>query len=154
MRGFDTQLRLAMASALLFTMSTLLEHVRAEEDDRISNDIVLADVRVSPVKPGGRAQIKFVLDNRSAERILFGGIMVTGARGSRIVASLGNGATTTLDSIPVAPGEVLSADGEAHWVEVDGLPSARSGMIEAKLRFGSTAVPISLSATCQSKPSS
>jgi hypothetical protein len=143
-----------MASALLFALSALLERVRAEEDYRITNDIVLAGVRVLPVKPGDRVQIRFVLENRSAERILFGGIMVTGARQSRIVASLGNGATTTLDSIPLAPGEVLSADGEALWVEVDGLPSARGGLIEAKLGFGTTAIPISLSVTSESNPSS
>jgi hypothetical protein len=143
-----------MASALLFALSALLGRVRAEEDYRITNDIVLAGVRVLPVKPGDRVQIRFVLENRSAERILFGGIMVTGARQSRIVASLGNGATTTLDSIPLAPGEVLSADGEALWVEVDGLPSARGGLIEAKLGFGTTAIPISLSVTSESNPSS
>jgi hypothetical protein len=154
MYQLGTRLRLAMASALLLAMSTLLERVRAEEDYRITNDVVLADVRVSSVRPGDEAQIRFVLENRSAERILFGGIMVTGARHSRIVASLVNGATTTLDSIPVAPGEVLSADGEALWIEVDGLPSARSGTIEAKVRFGTTFIPISLTVTRESKPAS
>jgi hypothetical protein len=143
-----------MTSALLFAMSALLERVSAKEDYRITNDIVLSGVHVSPVKPGDRVQIRFVLENRSAERILFGGIMVTGARQSRIVASLGNGATTTLDSIPLAPGEVLSADGEALWVEVDGLPSPRDGLVEAKLGFGTTAIPISLSVTSESNPAS
>jgi hypothetical protein len=29
-----------------------------------------------------------------------------------------------LDTIPVAPGEVLSMDGEVLWIEVDGLAGA------------------------------
>ncbi len=142
-----------MASALLLAMSMLSESVEAEEDYRITSDVVLTDVRVSPVKPSGRAEIMFVLENGSAERIRFGGIAVTGARRSRIVASLGNGATTTLDSVPVAPGEVLSADGEALWIEVDGLPSPPGGMIEATVKFGTAVIPFSLTVSRESKPS-
>ncbi|QRM34054.1 hypothetical protein [Microvirga sp. VF16] len=113
------------------------------------------DVRVSPAKEKRQTHITLVMENRSAERILFEGITVTAARRSRIVASLGNGATTTLDSIPVAPGEILSADGEALWVEVDGLVSlAPGGMIEATINFETIVIPISLTVNHDSKPSS
>jgi hypothetical protein len=143
-----------MASALLLAMSSPLEGVKAEEDYRITNDVVLTDVRISPVTSGDRAQIVFVLENRSAERILFAGITVSGARHSRIVASLGNGATTTLGSVPVAPGEILSADGEALWIEVDGMPALPGGMIEGTVNFGTAAIPFSLAVDRKSKSSS
>jgi len=155
MDRLERSLRSAMASALLLLAGSILsESVEAEEDYRITNDVVLTDVRVSPVKPSGRAEITFELENRSAERIRFGGITVTGARHSRIVASLGNGVTTTLDSVPVAPGEVLSADGEALWIEVDGLPSLPGGMIEATVNFGTAVIPVSLTVNRESKSSS
>src|SRR5687767_7898014 len=86
MDRFRSTLGPAMASALLLAMSSPLEGVKAEEDYRITNDVVLTDVRISPVESGDRAQIVFVLENRSAERILFAGITVSGARHSRIVA--------------------------------------------------------------------
>jgi hypothetical protein len=44
--------RLGIASALLLGTSTLSEGVKAQEDYRITNDVVLRGVRVSPVKPG------------------------------------------------------------------------------------------------------
>ncbi len=150
----EISLRSAMASVLLLAMSTLLESAKAEEDYPITNDVVLTDVRVAPAKSSDRAQVMFVLENRSAERILFGGMTVTGARRSRIVAALGNGATTALDSIPVAPGEVLSADGEALWIEVDGLPSPPGGMIKATVNFGTAVIPISLTVSRGCKSSS
>jgi hypothetical protein len=154
MDQLERSLRSALASALLLVVGTLSESVKAEEDYRFTNDVVLTDVRVSLVETSGRAQIVFVLENRSAERIRFGGIMVTGARHSRIVASLGNGATTTLDSVPVAPGEVVSADGEALWIEIDGLPSLPGGVIEATVNFETAVIPISLTVKRGSKPSS
>ena len=71
--------------------------------------------------------------------------MVADAGRSRIVASLGNGTTTTLDTIPVAPGEVLSMDGEALWIEVDGLAGGLpDGTIEATVNLGTAVIPISL----------
>lgn len=129
--------------------------VRAEEDYRITNEVVLSDVRVSPATTGGRTQITFVLENRSAERVSFGGITVADAGQSRIVASLGNGATTTLDSLPIAPGEVLSVDGEALWVEVDGLATdlRPGGTIEARVSFGTAVIPISLTVDHVNEPS-
>jgi hypothetical protein len=148
--------RLGVASALLLGTSTLSEGVKAEEDYRITNDVVLRGVRVSPVKPGSRAQITFLLENRSTERILFGGITVTDAQHSRIVASLGNGATTTLDSIPVASGDVLAVDGEALWIEVEGFakdPQA-GGTIKAAVHFGTAVIPVSLAVDRRSGPSS
>jgi hypothetical protein len=154
MNRLSRSLRLAIASALLLLIGTVPDSVKADEDYRITNDVVLAHVRVSPVKLGDGAKITFVLENQSAERILFGGITVTVARSSRIVASLGNGATTTLDSIPVAPGEVLSADGEALWIEVDGLTRLTSGgMIEATVSFGTAVIPISLTIGRKAGPS-
>jgi hypothetical protein len=154
MNRFMRTLQLVAASVLLLVTSPLSSGVRAEEEYRITNDVVLTNVRVSPAKTGGQAHITFVLENRSAERILFRGITVTDACRSRIVASLGNGATTTLDSIPVAPGGVVSADGEALWVEVNGLFSlASSGMIEATVSLGTTIIPISLTVNRESKPS-
>jgi hypothetical protein len=95
-----------------------------------------------------------VLANRSAERILFEGMTVTGARYSQIVASLGSEATTTLDSPPVALDEALSADGEALWIEVDGLPSLPGGVIEATVNLRTTVIPVSLTVNYESKPSS
>jgi len=129
--------------------------VRAEEDYRITNEVVLSDVRVSPAKTRGRTQITFLLENRSAERVSFGGITIADAGQSRIVASLGNGGTIILDSISVAPGEVLPVDGEALWIEVDELTKHLSpgDMTEATVNFGTAAVPISLTVDDVSKPS-
>lgn len=143
-----------MVSVLLLAMIILPASAEAETDYRIANNVVLRSVRITPVQPGDRTQITFVLENRGAERILFGGITVTDARHSRIVAAVGNGATTTLDSIPVAPGETLTVDGKVLWIEVDGPLGARDGTIEAKVRFGMTVIPIDLSATHVIKPSS
>ncbi|MBD2749103.1 hypothetical protein IC232_20660 [Microvirga sp. BT688] len=94
----------------------------------------------------GRVQITFLLENRSAETIVFAGIPVTQAQHSRIVASLGNGVTTALDTIPVAPGQVLPMDGEALWIEIEGLARAvqPGGTIEATVRFGTAVIPASL----------
>lgn len=146
MNRFWRSLRLVAASALSLAVGLLSKDVRAEEDYRVTNEVVLMDVRVSPAKGEDRAQIMFQLENRSAERISFGGMTVVDASRSRIVASLGNGATTTLDTIPVAPGEVLSMDGEVLWIEVDGLaggfPPDRT--IEATVNLGAAVVPISL----------
>lgn len=148
-------LRLVVVSALSLAAAVLSEGVRAEEDYRITNEVVLSDVHVSPARMGGRTQITFVLENRSAERVSFGGITIAGAGQSAIVASLGNGGTTILDSISVAPGEVLSVDGEALWIEVDGL--ARNlrpgGEIKAIVNFGAVVVPISLTVDDVGKPS-
>lgn len=115
-------LRLDVVSALSLATGILSEGVRAEEDSRTTNEVVLSDLRVSPAPTGGRAQFKFVLENRSVERVSFGGITIADAGQSSIVASLGNGSTIILDSISVAPGDVLSVDGEALWIEIDGLP--------------------------------
>jgi hypothetical protein len=154
MHHFRRSLQPVIVSALLLTVGTFVDGLRAEEDYRIIDDVFLTNVRVSPMKSDDQARITFVLGNRSAERILFGGIAITDARCSEMVASLGNGATTTLHSIPVAPGEVLSVDGEALWIEIDGLPVSPSGMIKATVRFGTAVIPISLSASRERKPSS
>jgi hypothetical protein len=116
MNRFRKSRRSLLALTLLFVTGPLAENARAMEDYRITDDVVLSDVRVLPAQVGRQARIAFVLDNRSTERVSFGGISVTDARQSRIVASLGSGATTTLSSIPVAPGEILSADGKALWM--------------------------------------
>lgn len=95
MSRFWKSLRLVAACAPSLAIGFLSEDVRAEEGYQVTNEVVLIDVRVSPAKGENRAQIMFQLENRSTERI-----------------SLGNGTTTTLDTIPVAPGEVLSMDRE------------------------------------------
>lgn len=143
------------ATAWLLVTGLLSGGVTAEDDYRITNEVVLSDVRVSPMKVRDRAQITFLLEDRSAEQISFGGIIVTDARHSRIVASIGNGATATLDSISVAPGDILSADGEALWIEVDGLVRdlLPVGTIEATVRFGPAIIPISLTVGRESEPS-
>jgi hypothetical protein len=146
MSRFWKSLRLVAASALSLSIGFLSRDLSAEEDYQITNEVVLIDVRVSPAKGENRAQIMFQLENRSTERISFGGITVADAGRSRIVASLGNGTTTTLDTIPVAPGEVLSMDGEVLWIEVDrlarGLPP--DGTIDATVSLGVAVIPISL----------
>ena len=146
MNWFWKSLRLVAASALSLAIGILSRDSRAEEDYQITNEVVLMDVRVSPAKGESRVQIMFQLENRSTERISFGGIAVADAYRSRIVASLGNGTTTTLDTIPVAPGEVLSMDGAALWIEVDGLAGALppGGTIEATVNLGTAGIPISL----------
>jgi len=138
--------RLVAASVLSLTIGILSQGVGAGEDYPITNEVVLMDVRVSPAKGENRAQIMFQLENRSTERISFGGITVADTWRSRIVASLGNGTTTILDTIPVAPGEVLSMDGEALWIEVDGLAGGLppDGTIEATVNLGTAVIPISL----------
>ncbi|MXQ10631.1 hypothetical protein [Microvirga makkahensis] len=139
-------LRFVVVSALFLAAGIFSEEVWAEEDYRITNEVVLSDVRVPPAKAGGWTRITFLLENRSAERVSFGGIAVAHAGQSRIVASLGNGSTTILGSISVAPGEVLSVDGEVLWIEVDGLTEdLRPGEeVEANVSFGTAAIPISL----------
>jgi hypothetical protein len=146
MNRFWRSLRLVAASALSLSIGILSKDVRAEEDYRVTNEVVLVDVRVSPAKGEDRAQIMFQLENRSTERISFGGMTIVDASRSRIVASLGNGTTTTLDTIPVAPGEVLSMDGEVLWIEVDGLAGGLppDGTIEATVNLGAAVIPISL----------
>jgi hypothetical protein len=103
MNRFWKSRRSLLALTLLFVTGPLAENARAMEDYRITNDVVLSDVRVLPAQAGRQARITFVLNNRSTKRVSFGGISVTDARQSWIVASLGGGATTTLSSIPVAP---------------------------------------------------
>jgi hypothetical protein len=146
MSRFWKSLRLVAACAPSLAIGFLSEDVRAEEGYQVTNEVVLIDVRVSPAKGENRAQIMFQLENRSTERISFGGMTVADAGRSRIVASLGNGTTTTLDTIPVAPGEVLSMDGEVLWIEVDelagGLPP--DGTIDATVNLGVAVIPISL----------
>lgn len=146
MNRFWRSLRLVAASALSLAIGILSRDLRAEEGYQITNEVVLMDVRVSPAKGESRAQIMFQLENRSTERISFGGMTVADAYRSRIVASLGNGTTTTLDTIPVAPGEVLLLDGEALWIEVDGLAGGLppDGTIEATVNLGTAVIPISL----------
>jgi len=155
MDRFWRSLRLVVAFALSLATGMLSGGARAEEDYRITNEVVLMDVRVSPARTGDRVQITFLLENRSAERVSFGGIMIADAGQSRIVASLGNGGTTTLDSISVAPGEVLSVDGEALWIEIDGLTRDLSPgeMTEATVSFGTAVIPISLTVDDMNKPS-
>ena len=146
MNRFWRSLRLVAASALSLAIGILSEDVGAEDDYRVTNEVVLMDVRVSPIKGKNRAQIVFQLENRSSERISFGGITLADAYRSRIVASLGNGTTTVLDKIPVAPGEVLSMDGDALWIEVDGLAGGipADGTVEATVNLGAAVIPISL----------
>jgi len=145
-----------LASALLFVSGPLTEDAGAMEDYRITNDVVLTGVRVLPGRTGRQARITFVLDNRSVDRISFGGIRVADARQSRIVASLGGLATTTLNAVPVASGDVLSADGKALWIEVDGLAKdlPLGGTIEATVHFGPAIIPITLTVDPGSEPSS
>ncbi len=50
MDQFERSLRSALASALLLVVGTLSESVKAEEDYRFTNDVVLTDVRVSLVE--------------------------------------------------------------------------------------------------------
>ncbi|MBM1172479.1 hypothetical protein [Microvirga arabica] len=146
MSRFWKSLRLVAAFALSLAIGFLSRDLSAEEDYQITNEVVLIDVRVSPAKGENRAQIMFQLENRSTERVSFGGITVADASRSRIVASLGNGTTTTLDTIPVAPGEVLSMDGEVLWIEVDGLAGGLppDGTIDATVSLGVAVIPISL----------
>ena len=51
-----------------------------------------------------------------------------------------------MDTIPVAPGEVLSMDGEVLWIEVDGLARGLppDGTIEATVNLGAAVIPVSL----------
>ncbi|MCB8822005.1 hypothetical protein [Microvirga rosea] len=154
MGQFQRSLRSALTSALLLTVSTLSESARADEEYQVTNDVVLTDVRVSSATSSERSHIMFVLENRSAEWIRFGGIEISGAGRSRIIASVGSGVTTTFDSVPVAPGKVLSADGKALWIEVDGLPSPQGGKIEATVSVGTAAVQFNLPVSCEIKPSS
>jgi hypothetical protein len=146
MNYFWKSLRLVATSALSLAIGIPSRDLRAEEDYPITSEVVLMDVRVSPAKGESRIQIMFQLENRSTEQISFGGIAVADAYRSRIVASRGNGTTTTLDTIPVAPGEILSMDGAALWIEVDGLagglPPDRT--IEATVNLGTAIIPISL----------
>lgn len=146
MNRFWQSLRNVAASVLSLTIGVLSEDARAEEDYRIANEVVLMNMRVLPDKEENRVQIMFQLENRSTERISFGGITIADACRSRIVASLGNGTTTILDTIPVAPGEVLAMDGEALWIEVDGLAGGLppDGTIEATVSLGAAVIPISM----------
>ena len=79
MKRFWENLRLVAASALTLAIGILSRDLRAEEDYQITNEVVLVDVRVSPIKEESRAKIMFQLENRSTERISFGGITVVDA---------------------------------------------------------------------------
>ncbi len=154
MDRFGRGLRSVLGAALLLALGTRSVRVDADESYQITDEVVLTDLCVAPLKRSDQVQIRFALENRSAERILFGGIAIDGARHSRIVASLGNGATTTLNTIPVAPDEVLSADGEVLWIEIDGLPSPPDGVINATVSFGTATIPISFTINHECRPSS
>jgi hypothetical protein len=142
------------AYAVLFA-GTFADTVRAQDDYWIADDVSLTNLRVSPGRLDGRAQITFSLENRSAEGILFRGLKVAGSSYSWIAASLGNGVITSLESIPVAPGEVLSIDGERLWIEVEGLGQnlKAGGMIKATVHFGTAAIPVDLTVDCKIQPS-
>jgi hypothetical protein len=142
MYRFGKSLKTLSVPAVLLTVGALSNSVKGEEGYRITNDVVLTDVRVAHLMLGNRAQIRFVLENRGVDRILFRGITVIGALNSQTVASIGNGATATINSIPIAPGEVLSADGEALWIEVEGLPNLSCGTVKATVHLGEAVIPI------------
>jgi hypothetical protein len=121
----------------------------------ITDKVVLSDVRVLSAKTGGRTRITLLLENLSAERVSFGGITIADAGYSRIAASLGNGLTTILASIPIASGEILSVDGEVLWIEADGLAKdlRPGGEIKAAVNFGALVIPINLTVEYGNKPS-
>jgi hypothetical protein len=148
--------RLSFALALILMTWTLPQAATAIEDYRVTDDVVLADLQVSQVEPGQRAQITFTLENRGAERVTFNGIAVANTVRARIVGSLGGKATTILDSIPVGPDEVLSLDGKALWIEVDGLANdlVTGTKIDAKVLLGTSAIPVSLPVDLRTEPSS
>jgi hypothetical protein len=155
MKQFEGKLRPIMASALLFFAWTLPQGSTAAEDYRVTDDVVLTDLQASPAKPGQRARITFTLENHGAERVTFNGVTVANAARARIVGSLGGEATTTLNSIPVGPDEVLSLDGKTLWIEVDGLPNelVHGTTIDAKVLLGTSAIPINLPVSLGNEPS-
>ena len=155
MHHFRRRTAPVFAYAMLFVAGIFADTVRAQDDYWITDDVSLTNVRVLSGRQDGRAQITFWLENRSAERILFKGLMIAGSSDSRIVASLGNGVMTSLESIPVAPGEVLSIDGERLWIEVDGLGQnlKAGGVIKAIVYFGAAAILVDLTVDCKFEPS-
>lgn len=148
--------RLPFVLALLLLGWTLPGGATAVEDYRATDDVVLTDLQISRAKAEQQAQITFTLENRGAERVTFNGMTVANTARARIVGSLGGKATTTLDSIPVGPDEVLSLDGKALWIEVDGLAKdlVTGTRIDATLLLGTGAIPISLPVTLAPEPSS
>jgi hypothetical protein len=156
MKQFEGKLRPIMASALLFFAWTLPQGSTAAEDYRVTDDVVLTDLQASPAKAGQRARITFTLENRGAERVTFNGLAIANTARARIVGSLGGEATTTLNSIPVGPDEVLPVDGKALWIEVDGLASdlVPGTSMDAKVLLGTGAIPINLPVSLGSEPSS
>jgi hypothetical protein len=153
MHCFCDSRRLPLASTLLLLTSVLSGGAQAEEAYRVTSEITLVDVHIAPAREEKRAQIRFTLENLGAEHITFMGMTVADALQSRIVASVGHGATRALSSIPVAPGDDLSLDGESLWIEVDGLAYDLSagGRIQATLRLGASAIPISVRVDKESK---
>jgi hypothetical protein len=156
MKRFEGKIRPAVASALLLMSLMLPGGATAVEDYRVTDDIVLTDLQVSQAKAGRRARITFTLENRGAERVTFNGLTIANTARARIVGSLGGEATTTLNSIPVGPDEVLPVDGKALWIEVDGLASdlVPGTSMDAKVLLGTGAIPINLPVSLGSEPSS
>jgi hypothetical protein len=156
MKRFKGKFRPVIASALLSFAWAFPQGAIAIEDYRVTDDVVLTDLQVSRVKAGQRAQITFTLENRGAERVTFNGMTVANTARARIVGSLGGKATTILDSIPVGPDEVLSLDGKALWIEVDGWADdlVAGTRIDAKVLLGTSAISISLPVNLAPEPSS
>jgi len=134
---------------------TLPGGATAVEGYRVTDDVVLTDLQVSQAKAGRQARITFTLENRGAERVIFNGLTVANTARARIIGSLGE-ATTTLNSIPVGADEVLSFNGKALWIEIDGLASdfVPGTTIDAKVFLGTGAIPISLPVNLRTEPSS
>jgi hypothetical protein len=147
--------RLPFVLALLLLGWTLPGSATAVEDYRVTDDVVLTDLQISPGK-AGRAHVTFTLENRGVERVTFNGMTVANAARARIVGSLGGEATTTLNSIPVGPDEVLPLNGKTLWIEVDGLRGnlVPGTTMDAKILLGTSAIPISLPVSLGGEPSS
>jgi len=128
----------------------------ATEDYQVTGDVVLTNLQVSLAKTGQQALITFRLENRGAESVTFRGLTIANTARSRIIGSLGGGATTTLASIPVGPDEVLSLDGKTLWIEVGGLVNdlVSGTTIAARVLLGTSVIPISLSINLGTEPSS
>ena len=156
MTRFEGKRRPILAFALLLMGWTLPGGATAVEDYRVTDDVVLTDLQVSQAKAGRQARITFTLENRGAERVIFNGLTVANTARARIIGSLGGEATTTLNSIPVGPDEVLSLNGNALWIEIDGLASdlVPGTTIDAKVLLGMGAIPISLPVNLRTEPSS
>jgi hypothetical protein len=155
MKRFEGTRRPIVAFALLVMGWMLPGGATAVEDYRVTDDVVLTDLQVSPGK-AGRAHVTFTLENRGAERVIFNGLTIANTARARIFASLGGKATIILDSIPVGPDEVLSLDGIALWIEVEGLANdlVTGTRIDANVFLGTSAIPISLPVNLRTEPSS